>query len=99
MIGCHQSSYQLVFLASDIWNFHIMGRRRQFFEFLAGENVESGKMDLCVTVLSRLGCRHVDNLAWTTFDHNVSVLPQGRALHGISRGRIGIGAFESVLML
>jgi hypothetical protein len=96
---CSGSSYQLIFLSSNIWNFHIMGRWRQIFEFLAGEDVKSSKMDLCVTVLSCLGSRHVDDLAGTTFDDNVTVLSQGRALHGISRRRTSVGAFEGVLML
>jgi hypothetical protein len=71
-----ESSHQLVFLASDIWNFHVVGRRGQVFKFLAGEDVKSDKMDFCVTMLPRLGSRHVDDLARTTFDYNMSVLPQ-----------------------
>lgn len=76
-----------------------MGGWRQIFKLLAGEDVKSGKMDLCMTMFSRLGGRHVDNLARTSFDDHMPVLPQSRALHGISRRCTSIGALKSVLML
>jgi hypothetical protein len=94
-----QSSYQLIFLSGDIWDFHVVGRWRQILKLLAGEDIKGNKMNLCVTMLSRLGGGHVDNLARTSFDDNMPVLPQGRTLHWKSRRRTSIGAFESVLML
>ena len=44
-------------------------------------HVGSNKMDFGVTVLSRLGSRHVDDFARSPLDHNVSVLPEGGTLH------------------
>jgi hypothetical protein len=76
-----------------------VGGGRQIFELLASEDVDSDQVDLGVTVLSRLGGRHVDNLAGTTLDHNVTVLTQSRALHREGSGGTGIGAVEGVLVL
>jgi len=76
-----------------------VGRWRQILKLLASEDVKGNKMNLCVTMLSRLGSRHVNNLARTSFDDNMPVLPQGRTLHGKGRRRTSIGAFEGVLML
>ena len=76
-----------------------MGGGRQIFELLASEDVDSDQVDLGVTVLSSLGGRHVDNLAGTTLDHNVTVLTQSRALHRVGSGGTGIGAVEGVLVL
>ncbi len=56
-------------------------------------------MDLCVTVFSRLGSRHVDNLARTFFNNNKTILSQCRALCRDSVRGTSTGAFESVLML
>ena len=76
-----------------------MGGRRQIFQLLAGEDVDGDHVDLSVTVLARLGGRHLDDLAWAALDDDVPVLPQGRALHR-ERGRgTSIGALEGVLML
>jgi hypothetical protein len=76
-----------------------VGRWAKIFKLLSGEDVDSDKMDLGVTVLSSLGGRHIDNLAWTTLNNDVTVLPQGRALHGVGSRSSGIGGIESVFML
>lgn len=77
-----------------------MGRRRQVFQLLVGEDVKSSQVDLCVTVLASLGCRHVDDLAGTAFDDNEAVLPQGRALHRVREGGASVASgLEGVLML
>lgn len=44
-------------------------------------HVNGDKVDLGVTVLSSLGGGHVDDLAGSALDHDVTVLPEGRALH------------------
>jgi len=90
---------QLVFLANDIGNVHIVGGGAEFFEFLAGEDIDSNQMNLCVTVLSSLGSRHIDDLAGAVFDHYETVLSQGRALHGKGGGGARIGGVEGVFML
>jgi hypothetical protein len=89
----------LVFLSGDIWDFHVVGRWRQILKLLASKDVKGDKMNLCVTMLARLGGGHVDNLARTSFDDHMPVLPQGRTLHWKSRRRTSIGAFEGMLML
>jgi len=76
-----------------------VGGRAQLFELLAGEDINGDQVDLGVTVLSGLGSRHVNNLAGTSLDHNVTTLAEGRALHGESGRRAGIGTVEGVLML
>jgi hypothetical protein len=76
-----------------------VGRWRQILKLLASEDVKGNKMNLCMTMLSRLGGRHVDNLARTSFDDNVPILPQGRTLHWKGRRRTSIGAVESMFML
>jgi len=43
--------------------------------------VSSDKVDLGVTVLSSLGGGHVDDLARTSLDDNVTVLPESGTLH------------------
>jgi hypothetical protein len=77
--------YELVFLADDVGNIHVVGGWAEFFELLAGEDIDGDKMDLCVTVLTSLGGRHVDDLAGAVLNADESVLSQGRALHGESR--------------
>lgn len=57
------STYELVFLAENVGNVHVVGGWAQFFELLAGEDIDGYEMDLGVTVLSSLRGRHVDNLA------------------------------------
>lgn len=96
MIG---DSYQLVFLASNVGDVHVVGGGAEFFKLLAGKDVDGDKMDLGVTVLTSLRGRHVDNLAGTVLDHNEAVLPQGRALHGEGGRGASIGGLEGVFML
>ena len=76
-----------------------MGGGAEFFELLAGEDVDGNKMDLGVAVLAGLGGGHVDNLAGAVLDHDEAVLPQGRALHGEGGRGASIGGIEGVLML
>jgi len=71
----------------------------EFFEFLAGEDINSDEMDLGVTMLASLGSGHVHDLAGTILDHDETVLPQGRALHGEGGRGAGIGGIEGMLML
>jgi hypothetical protein len=71
-----------------------VGRGGEILELLAGEDVDGDKMDLGVTVLAGLGGGHVDNLARAALDNDVTVLPQGRALHG--EGGRGTGLATSL---
>lgn len=94
-----RATHELHLTAGDVGHVHVMRGGAQFFEFLAGEDVQGDKMHLGVTVLSRLGGGHVDDLAGTALDHNVAVLAQRRTLHREGGGSTGIGAAEIVFML
>ena len=76
-----------------------MGGWAKFFQLLASEDINSNKMNLSVAMLASLGGRHIHDLARAVLDDNKAVLPQGRALHGVSGGSASIGRVESVLML
>jgi hypothetical protein len=91
--------YQLIFAAGDVGYLHVVGGRRQIFEFLAGEDVDGSKMDLGVTVFASLGGGHFDDLAGTAFDDNKTVLSQGGTLHWVGSRGASVGTVESVLML
>jgi hypothetical protein len=93
------NSYQLKFSALDVRDIHVVGRGGQVFQLLAGEDVDGDQVDLGVTVLASLGGGHVDDLAGTALDDDEAVLPQGRALHGVSERGASIGGLEGVLML
>ena len=71
----------------------------QILVLLAGEDIDTDKVNLGVTVLASLGGGHLDDLARAVLDHDVAVLAQGRALHGVGGRGTGIGALEGVLML
>jgi len=90
---------ELVLATSDVGNVHVVGGGAEFFQLLGGEDVDGDQMDLGVTVLSGLGGGHLDDLARAVLDADETVLPQGRALHGVGKRRTRIGAVEGVLML
>ena len=78
-----------------------MGRGGEILELLASEDVDGNEMDLGVAVLAGLGGGHVDDLARAALDHDVAVLPQGRALHGEGGRGTGIArslGLESVVL-
>jgi hypothetical protein len=92
--------YELIFLAPDVGDVHVVGRWGQIFQLLASKDIESSQVNLCVTVLASLGSGHVDDLAGTTLDDDEAVLPQSRTLHGVGGRGAGItGGIEGVLML
>lgn len=92
-------TYELVLSALDNGDVHVVGRRAEILELLAGEDIDGDKVNLGVTVLAGLGGRHVDDLARAALDHDVTVLAQSRALHGEGGRGTGIGRIEGVLML
>lgn len=92
-------THELIFLARDIGNIHVVGGGGEILELLAGEDVDGDQVDLGVTVLSSLGGRHVDNLARAALDNDVTILAQSRALHGEGQRRAGVGRLEGVIML
>ena len=50
-------------------------------------------------MLASFGGRHIDNLTWTTFDHDVTVFAQSRTLHREGGGGAGISGLKGDLML
>lgn len=90
---------ELVLAAGDVGDVHVVGGGAEFFELLAGEDVEGDQVDLGVTVLSSLGGRHVDDLAGTVLDDDETVLPQSRTLHGVGGRGASIDGLEGVFML
>jgi hypothetical protein len=89
----------LEFAAGDVRDVHVVGGWRQIFQLLAREDVDGDDVDLGMTVLAGLGGGHFDDLAWTAFDDDVPVLPQGRALHREGGRGTRIGAAEVDFML
>ena len=92
-------TYELVLLAADVGDVHVVGRRAQIFQLFGGEEVDGNQMNFGVAVLAGLGGGHFDNLARAVLDDDEAVLPQSRALHRVRRRGAGIGALEGVLML
>jgi hypothetical protein len=92
-------TYELVFATADVGDIHVVGGRAEIFVLLLGEDVEGDEVDLSVTVLTSLGGRHIDDLAGTALDDNVTVLAQSRALHGVGGRSASIGGFEGLLVL
>jgi len=90
---------KLVFATSDVGDIHVVGGGADIFELLAGEDINRNKMDFGVTVFASLGGGHVDDLARTTFDADVSVFTEGRALHGEGGGSPCIGRLERLVVL
>jgi hypothetical protein len=93
------STYELVLLAADVGDVHVVGGGAEIFKLLRSEDVDGNQMDLGVTVLAGLRGGHLDDLAGTVLDDDEAVLPQSRTLHGVGGGGTGIGALEGVLML
>jgi hypothetical protein len=76
-------THELVFLATDVGNVHVVGGRAEIFKLLASEDVNGDEMDFGVAVLARLGGGHFDDLAGTVLDHDEAVLAESRALHWV----------------
>jgi hypothetical protein len=65
----------------DIGDIHVVGRWTQIFQFLVGKDISRYQMDLGMSVLSGFTGGHVNNLAWSSLDANISTLAQSRALY------------------
>merc|ERR1712112_174430 len=77
----------------------VVGGWADILKLLACEDVKGHHVDFGVTVLAGLGSRHLNNLAGAALDHDETVLPEGRALHGESLGRAGVGGGEVVFSI
>lgn len=91
-------TYELVFATADVGDVHVVGGRAKIFVLLLGEDVEGDEVDLGVTVLTSLGGRHIDDLAGTALDDNVTVLAQGGTLHRVGGRSASIGGFEGLVL-
>jgi hypothetical protein len=90
---------ELIFLAADVGDIHVVSGRAKIFQLLAGEDVNGNEMDFGVAVFAGLRGRHFDDLAGAVLDDDETVLPQSGTLHGIGGRGTGIGALKGVLML
>ena len=95
----NHSTHKWELLTRDVRDVHVVGRWRQVFIFLPIENVDTHKMHLGVTVFPSLRGRHIHDLASIALQHDMSVLAQGRTLHGKGGRGAGIGGIELQLVL
>ena len=49
-----------------------MCRWAQFFELFSSEDVDSNKMNFCMTMLAGLGGAHFNNLTGSTLNYNMT---------------------------
>lgn len=98
-VQAHGHTHQLVLLTGDVGDVHVVGGGGQILELLASEDINGNDVDLGVTVLASLRGGHLDDLAGTALNDDVTVLPQGRALHGEGGRRAGIGRLEGNVVL
>lgn len=94
-----QTTHELVFLAVDVGDVHVVGGGGQILKLLASEDIDGNDVDLGVTVLASLGGGHLNDLAGAALDNNVTVLAQGRALHGEGGRGAGVGGLEGLVVL
>lgn len=73
---------ELVILALNVGNLHVVGGWADIFKFLAGENVEGDHVNLSVPVFPSFRGGHFNDLAWAVLDHDESSLTQSRTLEG-----------------
>lgn len=63
---------ELVLSAGDVGDVHVVGGRTELLQLLAGEDIDGDQVDLGVSVLAGLGGAHLDNLAGTTLNADMS---------------------------
>ena len=85
---------QLVLTTSHVRHVHVVRRWRNVFVLAASEDVNGNQVNLCVSVLAGLRGRHVDDLARTALDHNVTVLAESRALLRVGNRSSGVSGLE-----
>lgn len=88
---------QLVLLADDVGDIHVVGGWADILVLLAGENVDTDEIDLGVTVLAGLRGAHVDNLAGLAGNVDESILAEGRALDWVEKGGTRGGGIEGLI--
>lgn len=85
---------QLVVFALNVRHVHVVRGRTDILVLFAIENINTNHVHLGVTVLARLRCGHLDDLARTGLQHDEAVLAQGGALHRERAGRTRIAGIE-----
>lgn len=88
-----------IFLAHNMGNILVVGGWAKIFQLLLGENVFSSDMNLRVSMLSGLGSGHIDDLARTIVDEDVTSLSQGRALNRIGQRCTSISRVDGIIMI
>jgi len=77
------NTQKLVFSAGHVRHVHVVGGRTNIFEFFSGKDIDGDEMDFSMSMFTRLGGGHVNDFAGPALDHDVTVLPESRALHGV----------------
>jgi len=91
--------YKFVFSTLDVGHIHVVGGGTDVFEFLSSEDVDRNQVHLCMPVLASFGGGHINDLARPALDHNMTILPEGTALHREGeRGTRG-GLLKRLVML
>jgi len=88
------TAYQLVILALDVGDIHVVGRWTNVFVLSSCEDIQSDQVNFSVPVLPGLGRGHLNNLTRAALNHDVSILPKSRALHWEGFRCSGISASE-----
>ena len=70
-----------------------------FFNLLAGEDINAGEGTLGGSVLSWLGGGDIDNLTWLLLQHNMMTFTDGTGGIWGTMGGTGISGFECVLVV
>ena len=78
----------------DDWGWDLVTRVEGALVSFVGEDVFSGKHNLCGSVLSWLGSSGGSDFAWEVLDHNEVTLLGSWGLNWFSVGGTGIGLFE-----
>jgi len=92
-------THELIFLADNVGDIHVVGGGAKIFKLLAGEDVNGNEMDFGVTVLAGLRGAHLNDLAGARLDDHKTILAESRALHRVGGGGASVGALEGVFML
>jgi len=91
---------ELVLDTADVGDVHIVGGWAEILELLSGEDIKGDQVDLGVSVLSRLGGGHLDDLARTALDDDVPVEEQlSSAISCLSRRQPTSQTKRSILVM
>jgi hypothetical protein len=74
--------HQLIFIPAHNWGIRFRRADNNRLELLPGEDVYPDKMDFAVSMLARLRCTQINQLAWLALYHHVAAFSQVGIVHG-----------------